>query len=51
MNRVNALKRRAARPGNPDDGARLTNEQIAAIRATEPQDIVAARSLLALLDE
>jgi hypothetical protein len=44
---VNALKRRAPRPGNPDDGARLTDERIAAIRAKEPQDIVATRLFLA----
>jgi hypothetical protein len=46
---VNVLRRREARPGNPDDGARLTDEQIAAIRDMEPQDIKATRSFLALL--
>jgi len=46
---VNVLRRRETRPGNPDDGARLTNEQIAAIRGMEPQDIKATRSFLALL--
>ena len=46
---INILRRRVAHPGNPDDRARLTDEQIAAIRGMEPQDIKATRSFLALL--
>ena len=46
---VNVLRRREAGPGKPDDGARLTDKQIAAIRGMEPQDIKATRSFLALL--
>ena len=46
---VNTVKRREPGPGKPDGGARLTDEQIAAIRRMEPQDIDPTRSFLALL--
>ena len=46
---VNTLKRRETGPGKPDDGARLTDKQIAAIRGMEPQDIDPTRSFLTLL--
>ena len=45
------MPRNDEQPDNADDVARLTDEQVAAIRAMEPPDIVATRSFFALLDK
>jgi len=41
--------RGAGSSGKPEDSARLTDAQLAAIRSMEPQDVEPTRSFLALL--